>query len=325
MKKTARYLLTGVCLYFAICLQITSAQTHIKKPAGSLKASQPRENYITQEIKKKGTGDHGIYYDTLSNKIKPEDPLNAAGKQYQDIRVTLGAGDVINANVSSGFDHPLLSLLSNVNGQLKSIKAAIDTSSTYTMKLLYKATAAGTYTFRVTCKKKTPREKYDRQYFYENDASYNLKSIIATPESGVIMDNPAICDQVQFLIRQRVTDYLLITGQVADTTMDVLDKKKIGFINHLSSFTIDKNSKAKISIDPNSAYFAFDQSLFYNSDADAAKAQQYFIENFRTCLGPDWKGAVDSGDANWYKFEREGQKPVNIILYAGYKYVQILM
>jgi hypothetical protein len=318
-------LITILCCF--ICTQIANAQSHTKKPAGTVKAAPAKENYIAQEITKNGTGDHGIFYDTLANKIKSADPINAAGKQYQDINVTLGAGDVIKTNLvlNNGYEIPTLSLLNTVNGHLILVKAFIDTSSSYAFKLSYKSSEAGIYTLRVTGKKRVPKNKDEKQYYYENNASYNLNCIIATQTSGLAGDNPTICDQVQFLLRQRLTDYMQITGAIADTTMDVLDKKKIGFINYVSTFTIDKNSKAKIAIDPGGTYIAFDQSLFYNNNADAAQAQRYFIENFKTCLGSDWKGEVDPQDANWYKFKKGRHQNISIILYPEYKYVQILM
>jgi hypothetical protein len=310
-----------------ICIQVANAQTHPKKSAVIIKAVPAKENYIATEITKHGTGDHGIFYDTLTNKVKPADPVNTMGKQYQDIKVTLAAGDVIFTKLylNMGYEIPSLSLLNTVNGHLSLIKTTIDTTASYAFKLSYKASEAGTYILRVTCKKRVPGDKGERQYYYEEKSSYNISSIIATVESGQVNDNPTICDQVQFLLRQRLTNYTQITGAIADTTMDVLDKRKIGFINHISTFTFYKNSKSQISVDPVGTYIAFDQSLIYSNAADAAQAQRYFIENFKNCLGADWKGGTDTQDANWYKFESERHQNISIILYPKYNYVQILM
>src|SRR6185437_14559315 len=129
-------------------------------------------------------------------------------------------------------------------------------------KLIYKATIATTYVLRVTNKKRVPKDHNELQYYYDHEASYRITFLISTPASGIINDSPTICDQVQFLMRQRLNHFMQIAGAVSDTTMDVLNKKKIGFINHLSTFTFYKNSTAKICFDPYYAYVTFDQSLF---------------------------------------------------------------
>ncbi len=326
MKNVIKNFAAGICLVFALSIQITHAQTTHKKPAAkNVVAVLARQNYIAHEITKIGAGDNGIYYDTVASKMKPADPINAAGKQYQDIKVNLEAGDVIISNLSSGRQNQSLSLLSDANGHLSAVKATIDTSRYYKIKLSYKATLAGTYLLRITSKIKVPKATYDWQYYYANSTSYSVNSIISTQSSGVINSSPGVCGQIQFLLRQRLTSYMQITGAISDTTMDVLDKKKIGFINHLSTFTFYENSKAKVSIDPAGTYITFDQALFYKDKADALKAQQYFIQLFENCLGEGWVGDTDSSDPNWYKFTKKGQGDVNIILYPEYNYVQILM
>ncbi|MFI5162552.1 MAG: hypothetical protein ACHQHN_14830 [Sphingobacteriales bacterium] len=303
-----------------------SAQAPHKKAAGNVKPAPVIANYIAHEITRNGTGDHGIYYDTLAGKIKPADLATASGRQYQDIKVTLGAGDVLCTKIGINSVYPLsLSLLGSVNGHLTPLKINVDTSSYEEFKLLYKANLAGTYTLRISSKKRVSRAKGDAQYYYNNEAGYTLKTMIAAPESGQIADDAAVCDQLQFLLRQRLTQYMQITGTVVDTTMDVLDKKKIQSINHISLFTFYKNSQANISVTPGSSYVAFDQELNYKSDEDALQAQRYFIESFKSCLGPEWTEETDSQDANWLKLTRNGYRTVNVIFYKGYKYVQILL
>jgi hypothetical protein len=326
MKSTVIHIKTVVFIILCISVQIAAAQTTHKKAAVSVKSGPAIANYIAHEIAKNGPGDHGLFFDTIENKIKPTDALNSAGKQYQDIKITLEAGDAIKTSLTSESIFPMaLTLLSNVNDHLAQVKAIIDTAYSSHFRLLWKAPAAGTYTLRITCKKKAPKEKDDRRYYYENDVSYKVYCVIATSASGIIMDSPTVCDELQFLLRQRLTNYMQITGALSDTTMDVLDKKKIQSVNYLSTFTFYKNSAAKINIDPGYDYVAFDQSLFYNSDADAAQAQRYFIAQFKTCLGEGWTEEVESNDANWHKFIKEGNNPVSLILYPGYKYLQILM
>ena len=324
MKNTTKYLTGSLCIFFITWTQIADAQPH-KKPVGSVKSIPVKENYITHEITKNGAGDHGLYYDTLANKLKPTDAFNAAGKQYQDIKVTLAESDVIRVDLRSEDGAMLLSLLNNVNGGLQPIKTTNDTSRYHAFKLLFKANAAGIYTLRVSSRKRVSKDKYERQYYYENSAGYSLNSVIATAESGRIMDSPTICDQLQFLMRQQLTYNMQITGAVVDTTMDVLDKKKIQSINHASSFTFYKNSAAKISIDPGSLYITFDQMLAYKDGTDAAQAQRYFISSFETCLGPGWTGATDTSDADWYKFKKPGSETISVILYRKYNYVEILL
>jgi hypothetical protein len=306
--------------------QIVSAQTHSKKAVPGVKPGIAVANYISHQIAKTGAGDNGIFYDTVKARMMPIDPVNTTGRQYQDIKITLEAGDVIKASVSSDILTPMtLTLFTNTDGHLLTAKTIIDTTSSYSFKLFYKATAPGVYALRVACKKRAPKAKDDKSYYYENSSSYNLEGIIATPSSGTIMDKPTVCDQLQFLLRQRLTNYMQITGTLSDTTMDVLDKKKIQSVNYLSTFTFYKNSVAKINVDPGSNYVAFDQSLLYNSDADAAQAQRYFVEQFKTCLGPEWTEEVETQDANWHKFKNPRGHAVSIIFYPGYKYVQILM
>lgn len=325
MKSQVKYVTQSFYLLLVIGIQVANAQTTHKKTTAHGTSAPAKENYIAHEIKKTGKGDNGIYYDTLASKIKPADPTNTAGKQYQDIKVTLDAGDVIIANLPGERERQSISLLSNSSGHLNAVKANVDTTRYYNIKLSYKATLAGTYLLRITSKVKVPKARDDWQYYYEKKTAYNVNAIISTPASGVINDSASICDQVNFLLRQRLTSYMQITGAIADTTMDVLDKKKIGFINHLSTFTFYKNSKAKIAVDPYYAYVTFDQSLFYGSKSDALQAWRYFIENFKTCLGAEWAGEVDSSDPHWYKFKREGYGNIGIILYPEYNYVEILM
>ena len=315
----------GIQLF--ILIQIAGAQTHSTKTTGSsVKPGLAIANYISHEISKNGAGDHGIFFDTLRSQVKPTDLVNPAGRQYQDVKVTLDAGDVIKASLSSNSITPMsLALLGNVTGRLAMVKAIIDTAYSSKFNLFYKADAAGIYTLRITCKKRAPKDKADRAYYYENDASFNLDCIIAAPASGIIADNPTVCDQLRFLLRQRLTNFMQITGALSDTTMDVLDKKKIQSVNYLSTFSFYKNSVAKVDVDPGHDYVAFDQSLLYNSDADAMQAQRYFIAQFKSCLGPDWAEETESNDANWHKFTKKGSNAVSVIFYAGYKYVQILL
>jgi hypothetical protein len=326
MKRLTR-LAVLLPLSLNFCPQMTAAQAPHKKAATGISSAPAIANYIPHEITKSGPGDHGIFFDTVQSKIKLTDPVNAAGKKYQDIKITLEAGDVIKAGLTSGIITPMtLTLLNSVNGHLSLVKAIIDTASTSEYKLFYKVPAAGAYTLRVTCLKRAPKTANDRDYYYENNTSYSVNCVMSTVASGVIMDNPAVCDQLQFLLRQRLTHYMQITGALSDTTMDVLDKKKIQSINHLSTFTFYKNSQAKINVDPYDDYVAFDQLLLYKSDEDALQAQRYFVEQFKACLDAGWTGAVDPSDANWYKFEKEGyNNAISIIFYPGYKYLQILM
>jgi len=322
----AKYVAGFVGIQLLILVQFASAQTHSKKAVPGVKAGIAVANYISHQVAKTGAGDNGIFYDTVKARMMPIDPVNATGRQYQDIKITLEAGDVIKASVSSDILTPMtLTLFTNTDGHLLTAKTIIDTTSSYSFKLFYKATAAGVYALRVACKKRAPKAKDDKSYYYENSSSYNLESIIATPASGTIVDKATVCDQLQFLLRQRLTNYMQITGTLSDTTMDVLDKKKIQSVNHLSTFTFYKNSVAKIDIDPISDFVAFDQSLFYSSDADAAQAQRYFMSQFKACLGEGWAEEVDPNDANWHTFKKDGSKPISLILYPGYKYLQILM
>jgi len=327
MKGTITRIKTVVFIIPFISLQIAAAQTTHKKAAALVKSGPAVANYITHEIAKNGPGDHGIFFDTVQSKIKPTDLLTASGRQYQDIKIILEAGDVIKTSLSSESIYPMaLTLLNDVNNRMVPVKAIIDTAYSSHFRLLWKAPAAGTYTLRITCEKKAPKEKDDRRYYYENNTSYKVDCVIATQASGIIMDNPTVCDQLQFLLRQRLTNFMQITGALSDTTMDVLDKKKIQSINHLSTFTFYKNSVAKINVDPGYDYMAFDQSLFYNSDADAAQAQRYFISQFKACLGDGWTEETEPNDVNWHKFTKAGSSnPVSLILYPGYKYLQILM
>lgn len=322
MKKI-KYLIAAVGISLVIFAQIVNAQAPHKKAVAGVSSAPAIANYIAHEISKQGAGDHGLYYDTLANKLKPTDAFNAAGKQYQDIKVTLAEGDAIRIDINGDM---LLSLLNKVNGgDLQPVKTINDTSRYHTVKLLFKANAAGIYTLRISSRKKVSKDKYERQYYYENDAGYILKSVIATAESGRIMDSPTICDQLQFLMRQQLTYYMQITGQVVDTTMDVLDKKKIQSINHASSFTFYKNSAANISVDPASLYITFNQLLLYKDGTDAAQAQRYFISNFEKCLGPAWTGGTEPDDADWYQFKKPGSETISVILYRKYNYVEILL
>ncbi len=321
-----KYIAGFIFMQFSILAQFAGAQTHSKKAVPGVRPGIAAANYISHQIAKTGPGDNGIFCDTVKNRVMPTDPVNATGRQYQDIKVTLEAGDVIKASVSSNILTPMtLTLLTNTDGHLLTAKAIIDTTSSYSSKLFYKASAAGVYALRIACKKRAPKSKDDKAYYYENSSLYDLECIIATPASGTIADKATVCDQLQFLLRQRLTNYMQLVGVLSDTTMDVLDKKKIQSVNYLSTFTFYKNSLAKIDVDPGGNYVAFDQSLSYASDADAAQAQRYFIEQFKACLGPDWTEEVESNDANWHKFKKRDGHDVSIIFYPGYKYVQILM
>ena len=325
MKKI-NHLIAAIGISLLTFPQIVNAQASHKKTPTGISSAPAAANYIAHEIAKNGGGDNGVFYDTVRNKINLTDPANPGGKQYQDINVTLDAGDVIKASAISDITTPMtLALLNTVNGHLSVIKAIIDTVRSPKFTVFYKASAAGAYTLRVACKKRAPTAKDDRRYYYENSTAYKIVCVISTPASGVIKDNPAVCDQLQFLLRQRLTNFMQITGELSDTTMDVLDKKKIQSLNHFSTFSFYKNSMAKIDVDPGFDYMAFDQSLFYRSDADAAQAQRYFINQFKACLGAEWTEGVETGDENWHKFEKQGYNSISIILYPGYKYLQILL
>ncbi len=325
MKKV-KYLSCAVTIFLMVSMQILSAQAPHKKATTAASSTPAMANYIAKGIAKNGSGDNGVFYDTVWNKIKLTDPVNPTGRQYQDVKVTLDAGDVIKASVSSDITTPMtLTLLNAVNGHLVVVKAIIDTAHSSNFDLFYKAGAAGTYTLRVASKKRAPKEKDDRRYYYENSTAYTIVCVISTQASGMIKDNPTVCEQLQFLLRQRLTNFMQITGDLSDTTMDVLDKKKIQSLNHLSTFSFYKNSKAMIDIDPGFDYVAFDQSLFYSSDADAAQAQRYFISQFKACLGTEWTEEVETNDVNWHKFVKQGHNAISIILYPGYKYLQILL
>jgi hypothetical protein len=326
VKNTHSYLIGCICMLLVAMAQTVNAQSPHKKPVAGLRTAIAPANYIAHGIAKRGPGDHGIFFDTVENKMKPTDALNSSGRQYQDIKVTLDAGDVIKTSLASESIYPMtLMLLNDVNSHLVPVKSIIDTDYSSRYNLFYKAPVAGIYTLRISCKKRAPKGKDERNYYYESYAGYTVDCVVSTVTSGVIMESPTVCDQLQFLLRQRLTNYMQITGALSDTTMDVLDKKKIQSVNHLSTFTFYKNSAAKINIDPGFGYLAFDQSLFYNSDADAAQAQRYFIEQFKACLGTGWAEEVEPGDSNWHKFTKEGNNPVSLILYPGYKYLQILM
>ena len=324
MKSNLNYLKTGLFIILSASLQFVVAQTSHRKAAAQVKSGPAPANYISHEIAKGGPGDHGIFFDTVKSKLKVTDAINPAGKQYQDVKITLDAGDVIKAGLSSELITPMnLTLLGSMNGHLTPVKAIIDTG--YHYNLFYKVPAAGVYTLRISCKKRASKDKNELNYYYESYAGYTVECVIATPASGVIMDSPTVCDQLQFLLRQRLTNYMQITGKLSDTTMDVLDKTKIQSVNYLSTFTFYKNSEAKVNIGPGFTHVMFDQSLQYNSDADAAQAQRYFIQQFKACLGEGWKEEVDPSNPNWHEFKTDGSHNIGLILYPGYKFLEILM
>ncbi len=309
---------------FAACLPcITNAQTHLKKAvAGTTNASALKGNSIIHQIAKRGAGDHGIFYDTLANAIKPTDAFNGTGKQYQDIKVTLDAGDVVVAEVKGEPDVLTMNLLGIVNNQLKTLKPIVDTSQDEGCKIYYKANRAGTYILRVITKSKVPIDQYESEEFYESESGYTLNCIIATAAAGRLHDNPTVCEVVQFLLRQRLTAYLPITGAVIDTSVE---KNGDILINHQSLFTIDKKSEAIVSTDPKSAYFSFDQTLEYKNQQAAEKAWHFLIDHFKNCLGADWRGAALTSNPNWYVFRQLDHEDINIIIYPERNLVEILM
>ena len=298
------------------------AQTHSKNAAGHARSVLAKENYIIADIKKHGAGEHGIFYDTLENGIKPEDPANSAGRQYHDIKVTLGDGDAFTANLESGEDKLTLSLLKTINGRLRQVNAFIDTSIAGAYALSYKAKQGGVYTLRVTCKDKAPKQGEGFSAFYDDDCAYTLYSIIAEPGSGSISGNPSICEKLQFLLRQRLTNYLQITGPIADT---VFEDKKLEAINHEALFSFDKNAKATITVyaAPFSVYF--DQLMQYKDKDITEKAGQYLIDFFKNCLGSAWTIGKHPTDANWYIFKRLGYKDINVIIHPADRQLEILM
>jgi len=324
MENITKKFSCALCVFFAIWLHVANAQVPHKKPVAAAAPIIPKENYLAHELIKNGKGDYGLYFDTVASKISVTDPTDSKGRSYQDIKITLDAGDVLKVDAQTPYNTLRVTLLSRVNDQLTVLKPRIDTSSIFS-KVFFKATTPGIYTLRVSGKKSVWRDKYEKKYFYDYQAAFKLSCIIATPESAILGDNAVICEQVQFLNRQHLTDYMLITGAITDTTMDVLDKKKIGFINHASAFTFYKNSQAKITMAQSSSYIAFQQMLLYKDKADAAQAQRYFIENFKKCLGPEWKGAINENDSDLYEFKSNNHRSVSIILYRDYNYLEIIM
>ena len=154
MTTKARYVTGVIGSLLFILAQFAGAANSIQKSRPVVRPGIAVANYISHQVAKTGAGDNGIFYDTVKTRIMPTDPVNATGRQYQDIKLTLEAGDVIKASVSSNILTPMtLTLLTNTDGHLLTAKAIIDTTSSYSSKLFYKASAAGVYALRIACKK----------------------------------------------------------------------------------------------------------------------------------------------------------------------------
>ena len=322
---------TSVCTLFLIShlfgSQLLFSQTHTAKSAGGTKAPAAKENYISHEISKTGSGDNGIYRDTLRCKIEKTDARNASGKQYQDIHVTLDEGDVICAKLKSFEFKSALALYNTVSGKLQLVKTidVPDKISEHDFKLLYRVAEAGSYTLRISCKEKLEPGMDD---FY---SEYSLLTVISTPASGHYSGDSSFCSRVQFMLRQEATEYMQILGTVIDSDKDVLDKKKISRINYQSLFNLYdiKEILTSIGIDFEQKYGKYNMVVAYSSKEATQDYYDRLVAAFKACLGDSYKGKNDTnfGSDQAFQFLKgdDYYHSITIICDTQYNNVQLIM
>ena len=297
MKIKIQLLNTILSIFLSLCIQNSNGQIHKISPTAGGTSKPAKENFISHSISKTGTSDHGIYNDTVSSKIELGDPVNNIGKKYKDIKVNLEEGDVFKVELNSEIF--TLSFLNSENSNLKIVKDIVENKTNINSRILYKANLSGLYILRITNKEKSPTEKSLLNKFYEK-GSFSVYCLIANSESGNIKENPTLCEQIEFLLRQKLTNFIQITGPIKDTTMD---GKKILTINHFSTFAFKNKNRTYISTSQDNLLNTYWEDLYYIKKPDALKAQQYYVKKFEPCLGSTWQGVVDEYDQNDYIFK----------------------